>query len=293
MKHACIVSVLIVALLAGAALAQEAPATKYDLRYNPQAELVVQQDLSAKVDGVFMENNPLGIEGWMKSNLQCTITALDAETQTFTMTLELTDIQQEFNGQPMAGNKEACMALELSPLGEADIEQLETADLTKLDQAGIPTQLLAVLCHLIRFSDHPVAIGEEWEVSPLLQLAPRTEPITLNVTTKLVEVKAERYALLVSQVSIHVPTFKAPNPLGYGDPVPINNGELTITDLSRIFDLESGVVAKARGNASFNAQVDMGGFPLNVRVDWSLAMAPQPEMEEPTTDPATQAANAD
>ncbi len=293
MKHACLVSVLIVALLAGAALAQEAPVREYDLRYNPQAELVVQQQLGATVENVSMENNPLGIEGWMRSNLQCTITALDAETQTFTMTLELTDIQQAFNGQMMAGNTEACMALEVSPLGEADVEQLETADLTKLDQAGIPSQLLAVLCHLVRFPDHPVAIGEEWEASPLLQLAPKTKPIALNVTTKLVEVKEEREASLVSQITMYVPTFKAPNPLGYGDPVPINNGELTITDMWQVLDLESGVVTKAKGNAIFKAQVDMGGFPLNVQVDWSLAMAPQPETEEPTTDPAAQATNVD
>ena len=293
MKHACLVSVLIVVFLTGAAFAQEAPAKKYDLWYNPQAELVVQQNLGADVDGVSMEGNPLGIEGWMRSNLQCTITALDAETQTFTITLELTDIQQAFNGQMMAGNTEACMALELSPLGEADIEQLETADLTKLDQAGIPTQLLAVLCHLVRFPDHPVGVGEEWEASPVLQLAPKTEPVTLNVTTKLVDVKEEREASLVSQITMYVPTFKAPNPLGYGDPVPINNGELTVTDFSRTFDLESGVVTKAKANAIFKAQVDMGGFPLNVQVDWSLAMALQPETEELTTDPGTQATNAD
>ncbi len=295
MKHAWLVSVLIVSWVAGAAFAQETAPKQYALCYNPQAELVVQQQLNADVDKVSMENNPLGIAGWMKSNLQCTVTALDAATQRFTMTLALSDIQQAFNGQMMDGSKEACMVLQVSPLGEveADIEQLKTADLTKLDQAGIPSQLLAVLCHLVRFPEHPVAIGEQWEVSPVLQLAPDTDPLALNVTTQLVGVKEEREASLLSQLSMFVPSFKAPNPLGYGGPVPIKNGELTVTDLAQTFDMQSGVVTAAAGKARFKAQVDMGGFPLNVQVDWSLAMRLRPEADQPTTDIATQPTTAD
>jgi len=277
MKHLHFLSVLILAGLAGTVIAQEAAVKKYDLRYNPQGELVTRQELSAKIDNVTMESNPLGIEGWMKSKLQHTATAIDAQKQTFIMTLKLDDIQQEFNGQAMKGKTETSLCLEVSPLGELVGPQGRNFDLTQLGTAGIPTELLAVMCYLVRFPDHPVAVGEEWEIAQTLQVDERCMPIPMNVTTKLDRVEHDRYIRLLSQVRVHLASFRAPNPLGYGDPVPINNGEMTISNLWRIFDLANGVVIHAEGKARFNAQVDMGGFPLNVQVDWSMALKPEPQ----------------
>jgi hypothetical protein len=71
--------------------------------------------------------------------------------------------------------------------------------------------------------------------------------------------------------------------------VPVKNAELEIVDLWRVFDMEKGVVVKAEGKVEFSAQVDMGGFPLNVAAESVFAMELFEDLEAPAGTPGAEA----
>ena len=266
--------------------ADEAQPKTYDLRYDRQEEYIVQQKLSAEIKSVTMEGSPLGLEGWMKSKLVYTGNGLDEETQSFVMRLELDEIEQEFNGAPLKGTDEALVGLIVSVWGEVLGKEEGGDDITVMGSAGVPAELLALLVHLVRFSDQPVAVDEEWESEEVLDPGGKAKPIAMSVTTRLSNVEDERYAWLVSEISLQVPSFKMPNPMGSGDPVPVKNAELEIVEFWRVFDMEKGVVVKAEGKVGFSAQVDMGGFPLNIAAESVFAMEPCEDSETPAVKPA-------
>ncbi len=266
---------------AGGKAVDEAQQKKYDLRYNRLAQSVIRQKLSAEIKSVTMEGSPLGLEGWMKSNLEYTGSGLDEEKQSFLMRLQLNEIRQEFNGAPLKGSKDACVGLVVSARGEMLGKEEGGGDIAVMGSAGMPAELVALLVHLVRFPYQPVAVDDEWEFAEVLKPGGEARPIPVMVTTRLCNVEDERYAWLVSEINLQVPSFKMPNPMGSGDPVPVNNAELDIIDLSRVFDMDNGVVVKAEGKVEFRAQVDMGGFPLNIAAESTFAMGPSEDLETP------------
>ena len=270
--------------------ADEAEPKKYDLRYDRQEECIVEQRLSAEIKSVTMEGSPLGLEGWMKSKLVYAGSVLDEEKQSFVMRLGLDEIEQEFNGAPLKGTDEALVGLIVSAWGEVLGKEEGGDDITVMGSAGVPAELLALLAHLVRFSDQPVAVDEQWESEEVLDAGGKAKPISMLVTTRLSNVEDERYAWLVSEISLQVPSFKMPNPMGYGDPVPVKNAELEVVDLWRVFDMEKGVVVKAEGKVEFSAQVDMGGFPLNITAESVFAMEANDELKAAAGKPEEKAA---
>jgi hypothetical protein len=281
MKRIALTALVLTVLCAAAVAQPPAEVQKYDLRYDPKGELVTIQQVNAKIDEVAMENNPLGIDGWMKGTLQHSATVLDPDKQSFVMTLQMEDIKQEFNGQPIGGETESQISVELTPLGQVKRpERAVEADVPTMAFAvGVPTQLLALLCHLVMFPDHPVAIGEEWTTEGLVDIG-RDEPVPVHIATELQQVEQEQLAILLSDMDLRLARFKAPNPLGSGDPVDVDNGRMTISELSRVFDMNNGVVVQAEGKVNFSGQMDMSGFPLNIQVSLSFALTPQAPQEE-------------
>jgi hypothetical protein len=282
MKGKALAASLLLILCVAAAAQQPAEVTKYELRYTPNAELVTLQQVSARVDEVLMENNPLGIEGWMKGKLQHRAGTFNEETQTFPMTLELDGIAQEFNGQPVSGPEQSRISVELTPLGQLKNPQQPAVENGPMAMfvAGVPIQMLALLCHVVVFPDHPVAVGERWVTEGQADISPDMQ-LPLEVGTELLNVSDEHQATLLSDMDLRLADFKAPNPLGYGDPVTVRNGRLTISDLTRVFDLQNGVVLEAEGSVGFTGQIDLAGFPLTARADLSFSLSPQPQKEKP------------
>jgi hypothetical protein len=285
MKSKILAVSLLLILCVAAAAQQPAEVTRYELRYTPNDELATLQQVHAKIEEVALENNPLGIEGWMKAKLEHRAGAVNEETKTFALTLELEEIAQEFNGQPIGGAQQSRISVDLTPLGQIkNPRQVSDTDTPAAAlAAGVPVQMLALLCHVVTFPDHPVAIGERWVNEEAVDVG-QDAPVTLRIATELLQVtqadeQAEeqgQQATLLSDMDLLLSDFKAPNPMGYGDPVTVQNGRLTITDLTREFDMQNGVVVEAEGKAGFSGQMVMAGFPLNLRVTLNFSMKPQP-----------------
>ena len=251
---------LIVACWGGLALGTALAADAVTLRFQPTAETITLQELLAKVDNVSLEGNPLGIDGTISAKVKHTTKPVDPEKQTLPVALELTEISQLFQGQEVAGNSQAKVAVDISPTGLIDAQQYANQKL--FTTAGIPVELLALLCHTVRFPDDPVAVGQEWEITDDVRLTEDDQPIPITATTKLFKIDEEGNAWLLSQISAQMPDFSAPNPMGYGPPVKVTNGTLHITDLWRVFSIASSVVTKAQGKTKFSGQIDMQGYPL-------------------------------
>ncbi len=288
MKHipACMILVI---FMTGAAFAQEqATIAKYALQYSPSAECVVQQQLHARVEQILLEGNPLGIDGWVNSKLQRTGTPFDPETKTFKMKLQFSEIEQEFNGQAIEGDSTAVLELAVKPKGQIDAKQALGDEMKLTGSTGVPIQLLGLLCQVVRFPEGEVAIGQTWTVEDVINMGKDEAPIPIEVTSKLTKVENGRYAWVQSSMVVHVPNFEAPNPMGYGDDVPVTKAVLKIKDLVRVFDMQESVVTKAEGKASFTGQLDLGGFLMNAQIDTALKMEPQPkkpaeEVQQTTT----------
>ncbi len=251
------------------------------LRYQPGAETTTLQELIAQVDSVSMEGNPLGIEGTISSKIKHIAKPLDPEKQTFQMAFDLTEISQIFQGQEVAGSAQAKLDVDVSPTGLIDAQQYANQKL--FTTTGIPVELLALLCHAVRFPDDPIATGAEWEITDDVRLAEDDQPIPITATTKLFKIDDEGDAWLLSQVWAQMPDFSAPNPMGYGPPVKVTNGQLKITDLWRVFDVESSVVIRAQGKVKFSGQVDMQGYPLKGEMTAGFELKAAPAKEEAAT----------
>lgn len=278
---------LVVACWGSLALSTAPAADAITLRFQPTAETVTLQELLAKVDSVSLEGNPLGIDGTITAKVKHTTKPVDPEKHTLPVALDLTEISQLFQGQEVAGSSQARVAVDISPTGLINAEQYANQKL--FTTAGIPVELLALLCHTVRFPDEPVTVGQEWEITDDVRLAEDDQPIPITATTKLFKIDEEGNAWLLSQVWAQMPDFSAPNPMGYGPPVKVTNGSLKITDLWRVFSIASSVVTKAQGKTKFSGQVDMQGYPLKGEMTAGFELKPAPVKQADAT--ATPAAN--
>lgn len=276
---------LAVACCGAVVLSTARAADAVTLRYQPTAETITLQELLANVDGVSLEGNPLGIDGTISSKIKASCKPVDPEKQAFPLALELTEISQVFQGQEVAGSSQANVAVDVSPTGLINAQQYANQKL--FTTAGIPVELLALMCHVVRFPDDPVTVGQEWEITDDVRLAEGDQPIPITATTKLFKIDEEGNAWLLSRISAQMPDFSAPNPMGYGPPVKVTNGTLTITDLWRVFNIATSVVTRAQGKTKFSGQVDMQGYPLKGEMTAGFELKAAPIAQATATAPAT------
>jgi len=150
-----------------------------------------------------------------------------------------------------------------------------------LGSGGIPLQLLAVLTHVVRFSEEPVAVGDQWDCQDQYEV-PGIGTVPINTRWKLKEV-TENVASLVSTAAAALPTFKTPNPMVPGADMDVKDGKVLVTELKQQYDMGKSRVTSSQGTLKLQASVDMQGMAMAVTatVTFSAEMAEeQPEKAE-------------
>ena len=291
MKRLLLATALVIMMACTCAVAEEvavaggdetAVATQtYTFHYGRTQETVLNQKLSADIDNIVVAENPMGIYGQMSSTVKYTGALMNEATRMFPMALDLDEMQQRFDGQVMPGPEKATLRVSVTAKGELDKKHLEGVDASIMSASGLPTPLLALLCHWVRFPSAPVAVGQTWETEDNLPMGEDGDQITIFARTKLAKVVDDREYWTVSEVEVDLPMFEVPNPLGYGEDVPVSNGHIKIAEFWQIFDTERSVVTKAEGAAQFKGEVDYGGFPMALSVDTKFTLKPAPVLATP------------
>jgi hypothetical protein len=266
---------LLLAALGGAAQAQE----KYTLRYQTQPDTWKENLVGDLVD-VAMQGQSLGVKGNVTTVVSAKAEAATGGAVATVLTLDFSQVQSSLNGQPSNPAPPPTMLLTLIPNGQVtDFKSQGPAPLNFMDTGGMPIQILAMLSHVVRFSENAVAVDEEWTCEDTYDF-PTLGQVPINTRWKLAEVK-NQVAVILSTAAAVLPTFKAPNPMAPGTDMDIKNGRITMTDLKQRFDMKAGRLLSSDGNLRLEANVDMGGMLVPATLTMRFGMKPLDKPTEP------------
>jgi hypothetical protein len=279
-RTACVAAMSVVfVLVAMAAGAQEVE--KYTLRYVPDVGQKAVLALAGVLLDASLQSQSLGVTGDVSAEMATEVTAKDEEAKTSTAKLCLSKVRANLNGQLSAPTAPQPVCLTLGQTGcISRVEGEEPTNVSFMDTGGVPVVLVAVLASTLRFSDGPVAVGDEWQFEDTYQI-PGLGELPISTRWKLEGMEGGRAALTSTAIAA-LPDFKTPNPMAPGTEMDVKAGRGYITDLKQVYDTATSQLLSSEGKLRIDAQLDMQGMTVPISLAMTFSLKPPKRAEEPT-----------
>ncbi len=231
--------------------------------------------LAAKIEGLEMGGGlPLAVTGSADVDMGFEVTAV-ADDGTATVRMSFGQVTSAFMGKEAV--KDGPPPVDLSVTGRGVATAAAGGEGAKFDllaSGGVPVELLAVLAGVVELPEGAVAPGEEWATSSEVS-APGMGAVTIAMASRLVEA-GEDTVTIASSIEAKLPDFTTSNPMGDGD-TQITQAVLTMDDLTRVLDANTGLVRSAGGSLVLSCTANLGGMgevPLKILSSFTLGPRP-------------------
>lgn len=281
-------------------LRAEEPAS-FSLTHRPAVGLADTRQLRVVITEILLAETPTGLTGNAATTSQLQVKALDPGLPQTVLQTQLGALTSELAGRkgsvppgapfylrldPCArllalsrDNPQAPAPAEPRPLSPAHailqyVLDQGAGDL--LAQGGIPVQALAAQCTFPLLPDHPVKVGDSWQVQSVSDSADGGQ--LQQESTVTLQALANQRARFCSTVRYALPDFQASNPLLPGTKMRVHNAVLDLMDFVQDYDLAQSLVLEARGKLRVTLEgisPDMT-LPLQLSADVTFLPLPPP-----------------
>lgn len=253
---------------------------KTTLRYTPEPGQKWVEKLTGELLDVAMQGQSLGIRGGVEAKSAVEVAAVNLEKKLTTVRFTLSEVAAALNGEATKPAAPAPVELLIDPTGAMSMAKDNNPDFAVnfLDTGGLPLQVISVLAHTIRFSQDPVAVGDEW-TNKDKYVFPGMGEVPVNTQWKLLELKDGKASVQSSAMAI-LPNFKAPNPLAPGTDMNVLGAKVYLTEMTQKYDVAKSRLLSTDGKLKIDAKIDMQGLQMPIVMAMKFNLTP-PKPEPP------------
>jgi hypothetical protein len=274
------VSVLLMAIVAGASLSAANAQEPICLRYAPAQGQHWNEKLTGEVVDVAVQGQSLGVTGLATADVAAEITAVDLEKKTASLKLTSSNIAACLNGQNSRPAAPQPLVLQVDQVGHMTMNEAQAEGAVNfMETGGVPLQIVNILVHNIRFSADPVKKDDEWTAEDSYAFRGMAT-VPLNTRWKLTGQQGDKVTICSTAVAA-MPDFKAPNPMVPGTEMDVKGATVTVTAMKQEYDTKLSRVLKTEGTLSIQAKVDMQGMQLPLTLALKFKLDPVAAAKEP------------
>ncbi len=263
---------VIVALMAAAGAAVAGVAL--DVSYDFAAGAKSVGRLHASIDAVEMGRDvPLAVTGEATVDLTLELTGVNEEGGA-TLRATFGEVEAMLLGEAQDAASPSPMQMHVDERGAlVGLESDQAAGMDLFGSGGVPLEFVVLMAAVVEMSAEPVGVGESWTIERSQQI-PQVGEIKLRTESRITNVSDTEVTVLTN-ITSSLPDFTTANPLQPGD-VTISNGVLTIVDMKRVVDAQTGLIKSAEADMIFDGRAALGPFPpLPLRVESSFSIGPE------------------
>ena len=263
---------VIVALTAAAGVAVAGVALGVSYDFAAGAKSVGQ--LHASIDAVELGRDvPLAVTGEATVGLTLEVTELNEEGGA-TVRATFGEVEAMLLGEAQDAASPAPMVMQVDERGAlVGLESGQGAQMDLFGSGGVPLELVVLMACIVEMPAEQVGVGESWAIERSQQV-PEVGEIKLRTESRITSISETEVTVLTS-INASLPDFTTANPMQAGE-VTIGNGVLTIADMKRVVDAQSGLIRSVEAGMVFDGTAAMGPIPpLPLRVESSFSITPE------------------
>jgi hypothetical protein len=258
-----------VAQAPGGPVAVAGEAEQYDLCYRPEVGQKTTARLSLSGPAKLLDaagNQLVAMDGAL--TVDVTTEVVEVGENSFLLSLRFSNARLIINGADTPVEQhEGEVVLEMDRHGRVLETELKTGEGTA-PLAALGTEIAPRLLSLARFKGEPVRVGDAWSYNDEVADGERTLKATCE--SKLLQV-ADGVATVTETGALDLPQTE----LSFGGiKIPVQEGSVSLGDLQRQVDLQTGATRGAQGKVALELKGEREGLKLTIKAEFDMVMEP-------------------